>query len=55
MIDALVNNAGIMEDAVLQMVEPDLIKKTYATNVFALIDISKRASKLMLKIAGVLL
>ena len=48
-IDILVNNAGIMEDAVLQMVEPDLIKKTYATNVFALIDISKRASKLMLK------
>ena len=48
-IDVLVNNAGIMEDAVLQMVEPDLIKKTYATNVFALIDISKRASKLMLK------
>ena len=48
-IDVLVNNAGIMENAVLQMVEPNLIKKTYATNVFALIDISKRASKLMLK------
>lgn len=48
-IDAVVNNAGIMEDAVLQMVKPELIQKTYATNVFALIDISKRASKLMLR------
>ena len=48
-IDAVVNNAGIMEDAVLQMVKPDMIQKTYATNVFALIDISKRVSKLMLK------
>lgn len=48
-IDIVVNNAGIMEDAVLQMVKPELIQKTYATNVFALIDISKRASKLMLR------
>lgn len=48
-IDAVVNNAGIMEDAVLQMVKPELIQKTYATNVFALIDVSKRASKLMLR------
>ena len=48
-IDIVVNNAGIMEDAVLQMVKPELIQKTYATNVFALIDVSKRASKLMLR------
>ena len=48
-IDIVVNNAGIMEDAVLQMVKPELIQKTYAINVFALIDVSKRASKLMLR------
>jgi 3-oxoacyl-[acyl-carrier protein] reductase len=48
-IDIVVNNAGIMEDAVLQMVKPELIQKIYATNVFALIDVSKRASKLMLR------
>ncbi|MGB0868783.1 MAG: SDR family NAD(P)-dependent oxidoreductase [Flavobacteriales bacterium] len=48
-IDVLVNNAGIMEDAILQMVKPELIQKTYATNVFALIDMSKRASKLMFR------
>lgn len=47
-IDIVVNNAGIMEDAVLQMVKPESIQNTYATNVFALIDVSKRASKLML-------
>lgn len=48
-IDILVNNAGIMEDAVLQMVTPSLIDKIYQTNVFGLIDASKRASKLMLR------
>ena len=48
-IDIVVNNAGIMEDAVLQMVKPELIQKIFATNVFALIDVSKRASKLMLR------
>ncbi len=48
-VDILVNNAGIMEDAVLQMVTPALIEKIYQTNVFGLIDASKRASKLMLR------
>lgn len=48
-IDILVNNAGVMEDAVLQMVVPTLIEKIYRTNVFGLIDASKRASKLMLR------
>ncbi len=48
-IDILVNNAGVMEDAVLQMVTPALIDKIYQTNVFGLIDMSKRASKLMLR------
>ncbi len=48
-IDILVNNAGVMEDAVLQMVTPALVEKIYQTNVFGLIDASKRASKLMLR------
>jgi len=48
-IDVLVNNAGVMEDAVLQMVTPFLVDKIYKTNVFGLIDASKRASKLMLR------
>lgn len=48
-IDVVVNNAGIMEDAVLQMVKPEDVRRTYETNVFALIDISKKASRLMLR------
>ncbi len=48
-VDILVNNAGVMEDAVLQMVTPALVDKIYQTNVFGLIDMSKRASKLMLR------
>ena len=48
-IDIVVNNAGIMEDAVLQMVAGDMIQRTYQTNVFALIDVTKRASRLMLR------
>jgi len=48
-IDVLVNNAGIMEDAILQMVTPELIEKTYATNVIGLINATKRGSKLMIR------
>ena len=48
-IDIVINNAGIMEDAVLQMVKTESIKRTFDTNVFALIDISKRASRLMIR------
>lgn len=48
-IDIVINNAGIMEDAVLQMVKTESIKRTFDTNVFSLIDISKRASRLMIR------
>lgn len=48
-IDILVNNAGIMEDAVLQMATSDLVHKIYQTNVFGLIETTKRGSKLMIK------
>lgn len=48
-IDILVNNAGIMEDAVLQMVTDKLIRSIYETNVFGLIEITKRGSKMMIK------
>jgi 3-oxoacyl-[acyl-carrier protein] reductase len=48
-IDIVINNAGIMEDAVLQMVKTESIKRTFDTNVFALIDVSKRASRLMIR------
>ena len=48
-IDALINNAGIMEDAVLSMVTKELINNIYNTNVFGLIETTKRSIKLMIK------
>lgn len=48
-IEILVNNAGIMEDAVLQMVKPDLIERIYQTNVFGLFKVSQQAIKLMIR------
>lgn len=48
-IDILLNNAGIMEDAVLQMATRDMVNRIYATNVFGLIETTKRCSKLMIK------
>ncbi len=48
-VEILVNNAGIMEDAVLQMVKPELIDKIYQTNVFGLFKVSQLAIKLMIR------
>lgn len=48
-IDIVINNAGVMEDSVLQMVKSQSITNTFNTNVFALIDICKRASRLMIR------
>jgi 3-oxoacyl-[acyl-carrier protein] reductase len=49
LIDCLVNNAGIMVDAMLQVVKPDLIKSIYETNVFAVMNLSQLAMKSMLR------
>lgn len=49
LIDCLVNNAGIMVDAMLQVVKPDLIKSIYETNVFAVMNVSQLAMKSMLR------
>lgn len=46
-IDALVNNAGIMKDALLGMIPATLMQETFETNVFATIDAIQLASKLM--------
>jgi len=48
-LDALVNNAGIMKDAVIQMVQQNLIREIYETNVFGTINVSQFAVKSMLK------
>lgn len=45
MIDVLVNNAGIMNDSILQMVKPNIIEETYSTNVYGCIYSSQFALK----------
>jgi 3-oxoacyl-[acyl-carrier protein] reductase len=51
-LDVLVNNAGIMKDAVLQMVPQKMIQEIYGTNVFGTIHASQFAVKSMLKKNG---
>ena len=51
-LDVLVNNAGIMKDAVIQMVPQNLLHEIYGTNVFGTINTSQLAVKSMLKKRG---
>jgi 3-oxoacyl-[acyl-carrier protein] reductase len=48
-IDCVVNNAGVMKDAMLQVVKPELMREIYDTNVFAVMQISQLAMKSMLR------
>jgi len=49
LIDCLVNNAGIMSDAMLQVVKPELVKAIYDTNVFGVMYMCQLAMKSMLR------
>lgn len=51
-INCLVNNAGVMEDATLQMVKTELIHKIYNTNVLGTILPSQHAIKAILRNRG---
>lgn len=51
-IDSIVNNAGIMKDATLQMVKPELIRETYETNVYGTILPTQFALKSFLRRRG---
>ncbi|MDR0499739.1 MAG: SDR family oxidoreductase [Coriobacteriales bacterium] len=46
-LDVLVNNAGIMKDAIIGMISEQLLNETFATNVFAVINAMQLAAKLM--------
>ncbi|MDF1760602.1 MAG: SDR family NAD(P)-dependent oxidoreductase [Coxiellaceae bacterium] len=46
-LDIAVNNAGILEDALIGMVTFDQIERTYETNVFSALLTSQYASRLM--------
>lgn len=46
-LDVLVNNAGIMKDALVEMVDDNVMKETFDTNVFALVHMTQMAIKIM--------
>lgn len=51
-LDVLVNNAGIMRDALLGMVDDQVLEDTFETNVFAMIHMTQMALKIMKKEGG---
>lgn len=51
-VDALVNNAGVMRDALLGMITPEQIQETFAVNVYAAIYHMQYASRLMARRNG---
>lgn len=46
-IDVLVNNAGIMQDALIPMITHDQMQKTFEVNVFAMMHFIQYVSKIM--------
>lgn len=46
-LDVLVNNAGIMQDAVIGMISKDLVEKVFDVNVYSVISLIQLASRLM--------
>ncbi len=47
-IDGLVNNAGIMKDALIGMIPKDLMQEIYETNVFGVMNMIQLVSKVMM-------
>ena len=48
-VDVLVNNAGIMQDALIGMISRASIEQTFAVNVFALLEMTQYIAKLMMR------
>ena len=46
-LDVLVNNAGVMRDALIGMVNKELMEEIFAVNVFAVMNMIQLANKLM--------
>ena len=46
-LDIMVNNAGVMNDALLGMISPEQVQQTFAVNVFATIYHMQYAARLM--------
>lgn len=48
-LDVLVNNAGVMKDALIGMIPRSLMQEIFETNVFGLMNMLQLATKLMLR------
>lgn len=46
-LDVLVNNAGVMKDALIGMITTDLMKEIFEVNVYATVNMLQLANKLM--------
>lgn len=51
-LDVLVNNAGIMQDALIGMVQQQTIQDVFETNVFAVIQMTQMATRLLQRSSG---
>lgn len=48
-LDVLVNNAGIMKDALIGTVTRELLERVYAVNVFGTVELLQLAAKIMMR------
>ncbi len=48
-VDILINNAGILRDALIPMITEEILKKTYEVNVFGSIFMMQYASRMMMR------
>jgi 3-oxoacyl-[acyl-carrier protein] reductase len=51
-LDVLVNNAGVMEDALLGMITPESAERTFAVNTLAVLQATQTAARVMRKTGG---
>lgn len=48
-LDVLINNAGVMRDANIGMLDKDIMRETFETNVFGAMDMLQYAARMMKK------
>ena len=51
-LDVLVNNAGILDDALIGMVTPAQVERTFASNSFSVLYCSQYAARMMQRAGG---
>jgi 3-oxoacyl-[acyl-carrier protein] reductase len=53
-LDCLVNNAGIMKDALIGMIDGKVMRRTFEVNVYAVIELTQLAARIMKSGASVI-